>query len=244
MFKPLFSPILQPLFEPAIDGNERSLLRNGLISYWKMEEASGARADATGNITLSDVNTVGQAVGKIGNSGDFIAANSESLITSGADKTKLSFPNQSYSFVAWVYANSLVNGYIFSKWGIATQRQYRLLFSPIQFRFEHMDAVQVQYNAMDVLTTIINQWYFVATVYDHDAQDMTLYVDTRTPVVTPVATGSATVDSAEFYIGSSNGATIWFDGRIDEVGAWSRALSANEVAQLYNGGAGVTYPFI
>jgi hypothetical protein len=30
---------------------------------------------------------------------------------------------------------------------------------------------------------------------------------------------------------------------IDEVGVWSRALSAGEVATLYNGGEGLTYPF-
>lgn len=33
------------------------------------------------------------------------------------------------------------------------------------------------------------------------------------------------------------------DGQGDEVGVWNRALSSTEVSELYNGGAGLTYPF-
>jgi len=35
-----------------------------------------------------------------------------------------------------------------------------------------------------------------------------------------------------------------FSGQIDEVGTWSRALSLGEVGNLYNNGAGNTYPFV
>ena len=34
-----------------------------------------------------------------------------------------------------------------------------------------------------------------------------------------------------------------FNGQLDEVGVWSRALSPTEVTQLYNSGSGTTYPF-
>lgn len=35
---------------------------------------------------------------------------------------------------------------------------------------------------------------------------------------------------------------MYFNGSIDEVGIWSRALSGAEVTSLYNGGAGLAYP--
>jgi hypothetical protein len=34
-----------------------------------------------------------------------------------------------------------------------------------------------------------------------------------------------------------------FNGQLDEVGVWNRALSQADVTKLYNGGAGLTYPF-
>jgi hypothetical protein len=40
-----------------------------------------------------------------------------------------------------------------------------------------------------------------------------------------------------------DGAAQW-QGSLDEIGIWSRALSATEVTSLYNAGvAGVQYPF-
>jgi Concanavalin A-like lectin/glucanases superfamily len=36
---------------------------------------------------------------------------------------------------------------------------------------------------------------------------------------------------------------LQFDGGIDEIGFWNRALSGSEIDKLYNGGAGLTYPF-
>ena len=45
-------------------------------------------------------------------------------------------------------------------------------------------------------------------------------------------------------IGSrSSGAWNEFEGEIDELGIWSRVLTADEVTELWNGGAGITYPF-
>jgi hypothetical protein len=35
-----------------------------------------------------------------------------------------------------------------------------------------------------------------------------------------------------------------FLGNIDEVAIWNRQITAGEVATLYNGGNGITYPFV
>lgn len=46
----------------------------------------------------------------------------------------------------------------------------------------------------------------------------------------------------------SDGASIWsspfyFNGKLDEVGIWSRFLGATDVTELWNSGAGKPYPF-
>ena len=37
---------------------------------------------------------------------------------------------------------------------------------------------------------------------------------------------------------------LHYDGRIDEVGVWNRALTGAEITSLYNAGSGKTYPFV
>jgi Concanavalin A-like lectin/glucanases superfamily len=44
------------------------------------------------------------------------------------------------------------------------------------------------------------------------------------------------------YIGGDTGGAAFY-GCIDEVGYWNRVLTAAEIAQLYNGGIGLSYPF-
>lgn len=84
-------------------------LLDGLVSYWKLEEANGARVDsvvASGN-DLTDNNTVTQAVGVLGNAAQFTAANSESL--SHADNASLGTGDIDFTVASWVYFDSLTS---------------------------------------------------------------------------------------------------------------------------------------
>jgi hypothetical protein len=45
-----------------------------------------------------------------------------------------------------------------------------------------------------------------------------------------------------WYIGGDTDGEV-FNGRIDEVGYWRKALTVDEITALYNGGAGLAYPF-
>jgi hypothetical protein len=55
------------------------------------------------------------------------------------------------------------------------------------------------------------------------------------------ASWTESVAGSNTYIGAYVGGAHFFDGKIDEVGAWSRALTSAEVTELYNGGAGKQY---
>jgi hypothetical protein len=56
---------------------------------------------------------------------------------------------------------------------------------------------------------------------------------------------TSTAHSQDFAIGSRAYAADYqtFNGLIDEVGLWHRALSTGEIAARYNSGAGLTHPF-
>lgn len=81
-------------------------------------------------------------------------------------------------------------------------------------------------------------WYFLCAVFDLSNGNIILYVN-------GVAVGSLPVTSSSFTDPDPNRIRIFeFDGsgsssvRVDELGIWSKALSAAEVSELYNNGAG------
>ena len=81
-------------------------------------------------------------------------------------------------------------------------------------------------------------WYFLCGVFDLANGNITLYVN-GVSVGSLNVTASSFVDSDPYRIrifefDSSGSGNI----RVDEVGIWSKALSADEVSELYNNGAG------
>lgn len=81
-------------------------------------------------------------------------------------------------------------------------------------------------------------WYFLCGVFDLANGNITLYVN-------GVSVGSLNVTASSFVNANPYRIRICeFDEsgsgniRVDEVGIWSKALSADEVSELYNNGAG------
>lgn len=56
-------------------------------------------------------------------------------------------------------------------------------------------------------------------------------------------TGTITTATTTHIGHNPTGLANYFGGRIDEVGIWTRVLSADEVMQLYNSGIGLQYPY-
>ena len=97
-----------------------SSITSGLQGYWKLDEASGDRADSSGNAnTLTDTNTVlsaAQDYWKTGeNSADFETSNSEYLTRASASCVGLNITG-TYSFCAFIKVESAAIQYLMAKW--------------------------------------------------------------------------------------------------------------------------------
>lgn len=222
-----------------------SALLTNLVSYWKLNEASGTRSDSHGTNHLTDNNTVGSGTGVISNAASFVKANSEYLSCASNSTLQMS-SNTSFTISAWVKINSsaIAHQFVTKDDDAANSRDFTLDFggAPIQLRWYIKGGA---YLVTSGGTGVAGTWYHLVAWYDSSNGQLHLRInDTVTYDSATGATGTD-VSAAEFRIGAREYAANedYADGLIDEVGLWKRVLTSGEITQLYNSGSGFTYPF-
>lgn len=220
-------------------------LTNGLVSYWKLNEASGTRADSLGTNNLSSSNSVAStAAGIVSSAATFVSASNQYL--SAADSSSLSVSNIDFSCAAWLYLNDVGTPMAaLGHYDTSSQRSWDIVWTGTTLN------MNVSSNGTAVVTLTgpssvsANTWYFVYAYYDSVNHQLGIALNDGTRTTLSYASGM--LDStARFTIGAiqTAGAPIQpWNGRIDEVGFWKRVLATNEVTTLYQNGLGTTYPF-
>lgn len=216
-----------------------------LISYWALDESSGSRADSHGSKTLTDNNTVGSTTGVQGNAARLVEANTEYL--SRADDADLRFTGGDRTICGWVRVNGTHAAtvfYIVSKWDSSFQ----------DWAMSGTDATGAlgggvrnaadtgDFGATDSGANLTDgSWHFVAMIWDATAEEISVKADGRARVTTS-APGGVSASSAAMEFGRlQQGFGPSADIDLDEWALFSAALSDDELAWLYNSGAGRTY---
>ncbi len=89
----------------------------------------------------------------------------------------------------------------------------------------------------------LNQWRHVVATYSNATETMKIYIDGKEKANREfTGFGAVGSNSNDLFIGSYRGIAHWFEGRQDELAVWDRALSVNEVNQLYNNGTPIDIP--
>lgn len=223
-------------------------LTDQLVSYWKMDEASGTREDIHSTNDLTDVNTVASATGKISNGADFEKTNSEVLSITNAAQSGLGITG-ALSFNCWVTLESSTgsNNTIISKHTVANGEGYQLYIGTANnIVLECVDTGGSSSIGSTNNAVIPDDGTFrmiTATFTPSGSDRCKIYLDgVLQAIPSPVDSASAIDSNTDpFQIGGRNGSNF-YDGIIDEVGVWSRALTQSEITALYNGGAGLAYP--
>lgn len=224
-----------------------SLLTN-LVSYWKLDESSGDAADAHGSNTLTNNNTVAFAPGKLNNGADFEATQSESLSVADASQTGLDF-STALTFSLWFKLESQpgVQGNFITKstqpgqegyfWGYRTSGTDNIRLFVGSDGAGNGDVLQVDTSLSDAT------WYHLAVTWDGSTKTAKFYIDGSQFGSDQVGTVTSSIFNASspFVLGAFPDAGLYTDGIMDEVGVWSRALSAAEIAELYNSGTPLAY---
>lgn len=214
-------------------GGATSPLLSGLVHYWTLDEASGTRADSVGSVTFTDNNTVGSAAGKNSNAATFVTASSEYL---SSTSTAMRF-TAGITRSLWFRSTTVgVFRMIATKDDVAGNREWALYITGGNALTFWLDAGA---QSITVASVADSNWHFVVMWRDSDGTAHA-QMDGGT-----VGNGSATspvLGTAEFRLGGRADGSFYFQGDIDEFGEWSRVLTADERATLYNSGTGKFYP--
>jgi len=221
-------------------------LLNGLVAYWKLEESSGTRVDATGRGNdLAPQATPGNTTGRVGNAVQLTSASSQFL--NSASTADLTMGDFDFTFAFWVWGDTVTpQKYAMSKWTSSGVEEYSVLIDTgNRFKFYIANFAKVV-SADNFGAPSISTWYFV--VCQHDAANDLIKISVNDGTMNTAATAGAfpAVGVEGFAIGSakSSAFNVGWNGRIDEFGIWKRLLTAAEITSMYNGGSGITYPFI
>jgi hypothetical protein len=207
-------------------------LLNGLVGWWKFDETSGTVAyDSSGNGNNGNL-TGGPTwvTGKIDGALSFDGLDDYVSIPATAD---LDLANLNIS--AWINtSNYRQNGFIFEKTSNGqVNSQYNLFFehSSNSLRWR-TTPVSGNYHESRLATNILTSWNFLSASYDGITKKIFLNgnlskSDSFSGTIVQNPNGIS-------LIGKHPPANYFFNGLIDDVRIYDRALSAEEVQALYN----------
>lgn len=236
---------------PAIVGPRRALLnadplaglRRGLVSSWRLQEASGVAVDSYGTNTLTNNNSVGTTAGPGSfQARSFVSASSQYL--SVADNASLSMgTGVPFALAGWVkFTTTTGNPGIAGKWnGGTSQREYLVsLLSSAPRIIADVSTDGSSGNDKSVGATTFGNvttgvWYFVYAQCDLTNVGVSLNAG---PLDTTACT-QAFDGTAAFELGAFAGAANFLNGALALWALWKRTLTAAERTQLFNGGNGV-----
>ncbi len=230
------------------------------VSFWNFDESSGNAADAVGSNTLTNVNTVTYVSGLINNAALMVRAtpfvNSSYFSITDAAQTGLDITGN-LSVSMWIKLTTALSGYaneaLLTKYDYATpQQSYSIDIIPSGGNFSVRFITSSTGSNNDQMTVACGTapstgvWTHLAVVFTAASATTEVYVNA---VSKGTATGSFTSifnSTAPFQLSGFGvaGQDANFDGQMDATGIWNVVLSSTDVSDLYNGGAGLQYPFV
>lgn len=231
--------------EGVVDGN----IQSGLVGHWKLDEAAGALVyDFSGNGndgSISGATATSTDSCKVGMCYDFDGVD---YISAGdpADGI-LDFGTDDFSLSAWFYMTDSQGGWasIISKGG-SGYVGYGAEISSSGIITCSIQGASGSNQHVFGSTPSLDSWHNVICVFDRDGL-IYVYLDGALVGSDPHASGNDTSVSSSnnFTIGKFTAGTQWyFDGRIDEIRAYDRALSDDEVDHLFNSTAFDRYFYV
>jgi hypothetical protein len=215
-------------------GGESGDINTGLAGWWKFDDGSSGTTPTTaadssgnGNTGTTQHSPVWTSSGKIGNALTF---NGTSNYVSVPSATSLNLSQ--FTIASWVTLASSTgaNNYVMEKDKGSADYNYEFYYDSSNQLYCDFNtgSRSVSYN----WTPSTNTWYHLARTYD--GAYLRIYIN-GAQVATASASGTLDTSSNALIIGKNDlyGTSTW-NGSMDDVRLYNRALSASDVLTLYN----------
>jgi len=220
-----------------------SYLVTDLVAYYKLDETSGTTAyDSLGNYNGTNTGATVNKTGKIGQCYDFENLNSDYInLNNGATLGDDLDLTGDFTISAWINLESFAQSPYYN---IIVGKRIDVENYQLAFRVSSSGKLNLLTNGGVISSTgtliTTGSFYHVVVTRDNDG-NTTFYLNGNSDS----SSSSLSIShlNTNLYIGRAERDFNAFDGKIDEVGIWSRALNATEVSDLYNNGIGFSYPF-
>lgn len=209
-------------------------LTTGIQAYYQFQNNSN---DVTGNGNNGTDSNITYGTGIIGQAAVLNGTTSRIAVGTGLSNTG------DMTVTGWINSSSLAD-YQFiaakSTNGTPGNVQWAFYLEASTGKLSFWDGSTEKHSGAVVTT---GSFQFIAFVISSNV--LTGYVNavaSGTTIGITYGTGGSTITT---QLGTRDSAdnTQTVNGSLDELGIWGRALSGTEITQLYNGGAGLTYPF-
>lgn len=222
----------------ALPNAARADITSNLILCYHFDEASGtSAADSSGNGSTGTL-TNGAAFDTSGRINGCVLLDGSNDYVSGPT---LVGPSSGFTFAAWL-RDDAVSGYkILGTIGAGTNKYCWIYVDPSGLLWAGMfstgETASITRNTGAVVSA--NTWQHIAFTWSGGtaATSIKIYVDGAQVDSGSSSTGAFTASSSNsltVYLGDRPGSSNAFDGRLDEVRLYSRALSSDDVTELYH----------
>lgn len=229
-------------------------LTDNIIAYYKFDESSGTAADELGSYDLTNVNTITYTASVINNGASSGTGNSSKYLHNSSDIVTSDTMN--ITMAGWITPNQQPSSGTAERYFFVGGNSGLLLYEVFYFNDSGTLKLgaQRQKNGVAGENTIPTQTLSNGTAYHvaltWDGATLLLYLNCS-QIGTVSASGNGSTNRGNgitmFSQQTTGGSPLsgnYGSGIVDEYGIWSRALDSSELCELYNSGAGLTYPFV
>jgi hypothetical protein len=170
--------------------------------------------------------------------------NGTNQFLSRASNSTLTVTGTSFTYAFWANAvNTSNTQQIVCKTDVpGNAREYQILFTSGQLRFNVFpDGIFANRSEINIAAGPANSWNFYVCRYDAVAATIGISVNGGAFSSTGSVPAITQTNTNPVQFGANPGSVLFYSGALSSIGFWKRALTASEVTQLWNGGAGRTY---